>query len=84
MSTRTWRSCWWSSFTTLEEIAYVLLEVAIEGFTRHCRERSRAKDALLTQAIASEERLDATEPADDLLNMEGMDNTAFSSPAMAS
>ena len=35
--------------------------------------RARAKDALLTQAIASEERLGASEPADDLLGMEGMD-----------
>jgi transcription termination/antitermination protein NusA len=64
-------------FTTLEEIAYVPLEemVAIEGFDQDIAEelRSRAKDALLTQAIASEERLDAVEPADDLLNMEGMD-----------
>jgi len=64
-------------FTTLEEIAYVPLEemVAIEGFDQGIAEelRSRAKDALLTQAIASEERLDAVEPAEDLLNMEGMD-----------
>jgi transcription termination/antitermination protein NusA len=64
-------------FTTLEEIAYVPLEemMAIEGFDKDTAEelRSRAKDALLTQAIASEERLDASEPADDLLNMEGMD-----------
>ena len=64
-------------FTTLEEIAYVPLEemMAIEGFDKDIAEelRARAKDALLTQAIASEERLDASEPADDLLNMEGMD-----------
>ena len=69
-------------FTTLEEIAYVPLEemMAIEGFDKETAEelRSRAKDALLTQAIASEERLDATEPAEDLLNMEGMDrHTAY-------
>ena len=69
-------------FTTREEIAYVPLEerMAIEGFDKDTAEelRARAKDALLTQAIASEERLDATEPADDLLNMEGMDrHTAF-------
>jgi N utilization substance protein A len=64
-------------FTTLEEIAYVPLEemMAIEGFDKDTAEelRARAKDALLTQAIASEERLDAVEPAEDLLNMEGMD-----------
>jgi N utilization substance protein A len=64
-------------FTTLEEIAYVPLEemMAIEGFDKETAEelRARAKDALLTQAIASEERLDAAEPAEDLLSMEGMD-----------
>ncbi|MCP5322027.1 MAG: transcription termination/antitermination protein NusA [Pseudomonadales bacterium] len=69
-------------FTSLEEIAYVPLEemMAIEGFDRDTAEelRARAKDALLTQAIASEERLDAAEPAEDLLEMEGMDrHTAF-------
>lgn len=64
-------------FTTLEEIAYVPLEemVGIEGFDEEIAEelRSRAKDALLTQALASEEKLDNAEPADDLLTMEGMD-----------
>ena len=33
----------------------------------------RAKDALLTAAIASEEQLGEHEPAEDLLTMEGMD-----------
>jgi N utilization substance protein A len=64
-------------FTTLEEIAYVPLEemMAIEGFDKDTAEelRARAKDALLTQAIASEERVGSSEPADDLLGMEGMD-----------
>ncbi|MBB3048086.1 N utilization substance protein A [Litorivivens lipolytica] len=64
-------------FTTLEEVAYVPLEemLGIEGFDEDIAEelRARAKDALLTQAIASEEKLDAVEPADDLLNMDGMD-----------
>lgn len=69
-------------FTSVEEVAYVPLEemLSIEGFDRDIAEelRSRAKDALLTQAIASEEKLEASEPADDLLNMEGMDrNLAF-------
>jgi N utilization substance protein A len=63
-------------FTTLEEVAYVPLEemAEIDGFDEDIAEelRSRAKDALLTQALATEEKLD-TEPADDLLNMEGMD-----------
>tara|TARA_Y100000748_G_scaffold172136_1_gene144206 strand:- start:401 stop:721 length:321 start_codon:yes stop_codon:yes gene_type:complete len=35
--------------------------------------RNRAKDVLLTQAIASEEKLESAEPAEDLLTMEGMD-----------
>ncbi|MDO8861570.1 transcription termination factor NusA [Haliea sp. E1-2-M8] len=64
-------------FTTLEEVAYVPLDemTAIEGFDEDIAEelRARAKDALLTQAIASEEQLGATEPAQDLLEMEGMD-----------
>jgi N utilization substance protein A len=64
-------------FTSLEEVAYVPLEefLAIEGFDEDIAEelRTRAKDALLTQALASEEQLSSREPADDLLNMEGMD-----------
>ena len=64
-------------FTTLEEVAYVPLEemTAIDGFDEDIAEelRARAKDALLTQAIASEEQLGANEPAEDLLTMEGMD-----------
>ena len=34
--------------------------------------RNRARDMLLTQAIASEETLDQSMPADDLLLLEGM------------
>jgi N utilization substance protein A len=64
-------------FTTLEEVAYVPLEemTAIDGFDDEIAEelRARAKDALLTQAIASEEQLGTNEPAQDLLDMEGMD-----------
>ncbi len=64
-------------FTSLEEVAYVPLEemLGIEGFDEEIAEelRARAKDALLTQALASEEKLEEAEPADDLLNMEGMD-----------
>ncbi len=64
-------------FTTLEEVAYVPLEemMSIEGFDEDISEelRTRAKDALLTMAIASEEQLDAGEPAEDLLTMEGME-----------
>src|SRR5690554_6889440 len=61
-------------FSSLEEVAYVPLEemLAIEGFDEDIAEelRGRAKDALLTQALAS----GGATPADDLLNMEGMDN----------
>jgi transcription termination/antitermination protein NusA len=64
-------------FTSLEEIAYVPLDeiLAIDGFDEEIANelRNRAKDALLTQAIASEEDLSAANIADDLLNMEGMD-----------
>ncbi|WP_448566081.1 transcription termination factor NusA [Thalassotalea ganghwensis] len=64
-------------FTSLEEIAYVpaseLLE--IDGLTEEIVEelRDRAKSALTTQALASEESLENAEPAEDLLNLEGMD-----------
>lgn len=65
-------------FTSLEEIAYVPLDeiLAIEGFDDEIANelRNRAKDALLTQAIASEENISSANIADDLLNMEGMDD----------
>ena len=64
-------------FTTLEEIAYVPMDemLAIEGFDEEIAQelRNRAKDALLTKAIAAEEKLGDVEPAEDLLGLEGMD-----------
>jgi N utilization substance protein A len=64
-------------FSTLEEVAYVPIEemTAIEGFDEEIVEelRNRARDALLTKAIATEEELGEHEPAEDLLNMEGME-----------
>lgn len=64
-------------FTSLEEIAYVPMDeiLSIDGFDEEIAEelRNRAKDALLTQAIASEEDLSSMNVADDLMNMEGMD-----------
>ena len=63
-------------FTTLEEIAYVpaaeMLE--IDGFDEDLvtELKQRAKDALLTQAIAEEEKAALAEPAEDLLNLDGM------------
>lgn len=66
-------------FTTIEEVAYVPLEelAGIEGFDEDTANelRARAKDALLTQALASEESLDGGEPAEDLLAMDGMDES---------
>jgi N utilization substance protein A len=62
-------------FSTVDEIAYVppkeLLEV--EEFDEQIVEelRGRARDALLTQAISGEGE-GVEEPAEDLLNMEGM------------
>ncbi len=65
-------------FTTLEEIAYVPLDeiLAIEGFDEEIANelRNRAKDALVTRAIASQEDLSAANVAEDLLTMEGMDD----------
>jgi len=64
-------------FTTLEEVAYVPVNemLEIEEFDEEIVEalRQRAKDALLNLAIASEEQLSENEPAEDLLNMDGMD-----------
>ncbi len=63
-------------FTTLEEIAYVPVEemLGIEGFDEDIvtELRARAKDRLLTQAIATEEKLADAHPADDLLALDGM------------
>ena len=63
-------------FSTLEEIAYVPLAEMneIEAFDEDTIEelRKRARAALLTEAIAKEEKVD--EASDDLLAMEGMDN----------
>lgn len=65
-------------FTTLEEVAYVPLEemLSIEGFDEEIAEelRSRAKDALLTLALAGGPA-NGEQPAEDLLNMEGMDES---------
>jgi len=64
-------------FTSIEEIAYIPQSemMEIEGFDEDLVEelRNRAKNALLTKALVSEEKLEAQEPAEDLLSMEGMD-----------
>ena len=64
-------------FTSIEEIAYIPQSeiMEIEGFDEDLVEelRNRAKNALLTKALVSEEKLEAQDPAEDLLNMEGME-----------
>ncbi len=64
-------------FTQLEEVAYVPREelLAVEEFDETLVDelRSRAEDALVTLAILREEQLKDAQPAQDLLDMEGMD-----------
>jgi N utilization substance protein A len=61
-------------FATLEEVAYVPINemLEIEGFdeTTVNELRSRARNALLTQAIVSEEKVEHN--IEDLMNVEGM------------
>ncbi|MDD5328463.1 MAG: transcription termination factor NusA [Sulfuricella sp.] len=63
-------------FNTLEEVAYVPISemLEIESFDEDTINelRSRARNALLTEAIASEEKVEA--PSEELLAMEGMDD----------
>jgi N utilization substance protein A len=65
-------------FSSIEEVAYVpeneMLE--IEEFDGELVKeiRERARDVMLTRAITSEERLGDAEPAEDLLEVEGMDD----------
>jgi N utilization substance protein A len=63
-------------FTTVEEVAYVPREelLAIDEFEEEIVDelRSRAQDALLTKAIATEEKLGGKTPSDELIAMEGM------------
>ena len=64
-------------FTSIEEIAYVPEHEmqSIEEFDESliAELRQRAKDLLLTRAIASEEMAGDARPQEDLLQMEGMD-----------
>src|SRR5579863_7941414 len=63
-------------FSTVEEVAYVPQAelAAIEEFDEDIVKelRNRARDVLLTQAIVSEESLEQSLPAEDLLTLEGM------------
>jgi transcription termination/antitermination protein NusA len=62
-------------FTSLEEVAYVPINelLEIEAFDEDTVNelRDRARNVLLTEAIAKEEKLEST--AEDLLTLEGMD-----------
>ncbi|MFZ9481116.1 MAG: transcription termination factor NusA [Burkholderiaceae bacterium] len=62
-------------FSTLEEVAYVpvaeMLEIDAFDEDTVNELRNRARNALLTAAIAQEEKLETT--AEDLLDLEGMD-----------
>lgn len=64
-------------FSSLEELAYVPMKelLEIDGLDEATVEalRERAKNALTTLALAQEESLGDNKPADDLLNLEGLD-----------
>ena len=64
-------------FSSVEEVAYVPPKelVEVEEFDEEIVEelRARARDVLLTSALATEEKFADAEPSADLLNMEGMD-----------
>src|SRR5690554_1749480 len=61
-------------FSTLDEVAYVPMEemLEIEGFDEEIVNelRARAKDRLLSRAIATEEKLADIQPEQDLLDLE--------------
>ena len=64
-------------FSNIDEVAYVpeseLLEIKEFDEEIVTELRRRARDSLLTQLIAKEEVLDDNKPAQDLLDLEGMD-----------
>ena len=63
-------------FSTLEEVAYVpineMLEISSLDETTVNELRSRARDALIVQAIKSEEQAEGVDP--ELRSLEGMDS----------
>jgi len=63
-------------FSSVEEVAYVPINemLEIEGFDENLVNelRARARNALLTEAIASEEKVEHV--AEDMMSLEGMDN----------
>ena len=66
-------------YSSVEEIAYVQEAemLGIEEFNDALVKelRSRAHDLILTHAISNEEKLMEAKPSEELLQMEGMDNT---------
>ncbi len=66
-------------FSKLEEVAYVPREemLEVEEFDEALVDelRQRADDALVTMEIQKEEMLKGADPAEDLLSMDGMDET---------
>jgi N utilization substance protein A len=64
-------------FSNIDEVAYISREelLGIEEFDDAMVDelQNRARDSLLTKAIASEESIDKKQPAPELLQMEGMD-----------
>jgi N utilization substance protein A len=65
-------------FSTIEEVAYVP-EAELDSIEEFDADivnelRNRARDYLLTQAIMQEEVFEDRQPAEDLLQMEGMDD----------
>ncbi|ATZ12803.1 transcription termination factor NusA [Erwinia amylovora] len=64
-------------FSSLEELAYVPINelLEIDGLDEETVEalRDRAKNALTTLALAKEESLGDTQPAEDLLSLEGLE-----------
>jgi N utilization substance protein A len=65
-------------FSSIEELVYVPTKemLEIEEFDEELVEelRNRARDALLIKAIATEEKIENTQPAQGLCDLEGMDD----------
>jgi len=65
-------------YSSVEEVAYVPIDelLLIEEFDNNMVNelRNRAKDVLLTRALAVEEEIETAEPETDLKSMDGMDD----------
>lgn len=66
-------------FSSIEEVAYVPAAelLSVEEFDEDIVSelQNRARDALLTKAIATEESLGSAQPSEELLALEGMDDS---------